>query len=288
MKRWIKKILLVCVLSLSFNNANAKPHDFSDMTIVVNSCDKYEELWGPFFKILFMKWPELEKGNIPIVLITNGKEFKHPAVTVYKSQNESTWSDTFGKALSTVKTKYVLYLQEDYFLTHLDLDRLDELFAVMKKENAGYMQLYGPTQEERIAYTGVPNLFYKNKFEKWRTSLQAAFWNKEIFAYLLNPAERIWDFEIAGSTRSEGNMSKFMTTIENDSIAYLNMAAEGSLVDTCLAEAKHLYGIEWETKLPLQSEFNFKRFLRKEILSPVYRNVWLPFKAFLTSIIGVI
>ena len=112
-------------------------HPFQDLTIVVNSCDKYEELWDPFFKIFFLRWPAVTNGSVPIVLITNTKKFTHPRVNVFMHSSETSWSDTFGRALRAVKTPYILYLQDDYFLSRLNVKRLGQLLEIMKNENAG-------------------------------------------------------------------------------------------------------------------------------------------------------
>ncbi|MBI1954499.1 MAG: hypothetical protein HYS39_02700 [Proteobacteria bacterium] len=260
-------------------------HEFQDLTIIVNSCDKYEELWDPFFKILFLKWQKLEQGSIPIILITNTKKFNHPAVQVFNSENEVSWSDTVKKALKTVKTQYVLYLQEDYFLVDLNLERLSQLFSLMKEEKIGYMQLYGGTKENRELFPKGKGLFYKNQFEQWRTSLQAGFWNKNLFSHLLDCREKIWDFEIKGSVRSEGSMLLFTVVMDDIPLTYLNMAAEGCLVDENIETIKKLYGIEWQRNLPLYSDFSLKRFWQKKVLPVLYWDFWMPFKTLIKSVI---
>ena len=48
-------------------------------TIVVSSCDKYEDLWEPFFSILKANWPELD---YQIVLNTETKKYKYPGLEI--------------------------------------------------------------------------------------------------------------------------------------------------------------------------------------------------------------
>jgi hypothetical protein len=264
------------LLCSPFSSLFAKSNDFSDLTIVVNSCDKYEELWEPFFKILFSQWQGLEKSSIPIVLIANTKKFNNPRVRVFNSGKEISWSDTVNRALNTVKTRYILYLQDDYFITHLDLNRLEELFNAMKKEQFGYMQISCGATGERKAFKNIQGLFYKNKFEKYRTSLQAAFWDKKVFSYLLNLKEKIWDFEIKGSMRSEGNMAPFMVIMENEPIIFMNMVAEGHLDDERIRSIQKMYGIQWDHSLPLKSEIPIIKVVFKQILIYLYWSVLKP------------
>ena len=79
----------------------------------------------------------MTNGSVPIVLITNTKKFTHPRVNVFMHSSETSWSDTFGRALRAVKTPYIFYLQDDYFLSRLNVKRLGQLLEIMKNENAG-------------------------------------------------------------------------------------------------------------------------------------------------------
>ena len=47
----------------------------NDITIIVNSCDKYSDLWYPFFELLRIQWPDL---SYPIILNTESKTYVHP------------------------------------------------------------------------------------------------------------------------------------------------------------------------------------------------------------------
>ena len=46
----------------------------NDVTIIVNSCDKYECAWEPFFKLFKINWPECESFNI--ILNTEEKKYE--------------------------------------------------------------------------------------------------------------------------------------------------------------------------------------------------------------------
>jgi hypothetical protein len=46
-----------------------------DLTILVNSCDAYEDLWYPFFELFRINWPNCKYD---IVLNTETKSYTHP------------------------------------------------------------------------------------------------------------------------------------------------------------------------------------------------------------------
>ena len=96
-------------MSLDSVNTTTKNIPFDDLSIVVFSCDKYQELWGGFFELLFKNWPSLKSTNsyIPIYLVSNSKRFDDPRVVTIKNENEKSWSDNALTVLATIKTKYV-------------------------------------------------------------------------------------------------------------------------------------------------------------------------------------
>ena len=65
----------------------------TDVTILVNSCDLYEDVWEPFFRLLKIQWPECEQYRI--VLNTETKEYNCEFLkveTICGGRN-STWSE---------------------------------------------------------------------------------------------------------------------------------------------------------------------------------------------------
>ena len=175
---------------------------FDDLTIVVFSCDKYQELWAPFFEMLFISWPSLKttNSNVPIYLVTNALQYNDPRITNIKNENEKSWSDNALAVLAAVKTKYVLILLEDYFFTSFDEKRLHEIFNYMKSQDAAYCQIScGTDVGERKRSKTCPGVAEKDRYESWRTSLNACIWRTKDMAHILKSGESIWEFEIAGT-----------------------------------------------------------------------------------------
>jgi hypothetical protein len=48
-------------------------------TIIVNSCDAYDDTWYPFFKLLKKYWPNCK---FPIVLNTETKKFEYEGLDI--------------------------------------------------------------------------------------------------------------------------------------------------------------------------------------------------------------
>jgi hypothetical protein len=135
---------------------------------------------------------------------------------------------------------------------------------------------------ERVQYNGLDGVFYKDKFEPWRTSLQAALWDKDLFSHLLNPKENIWMFEVDGSKRSEGSMSQFLVVTKDYPIEYFNMVAEGYVISDNLSKVKDKYGLEWNVSMKKDSDAKIKRYIHTKI-KWLYNECFIPFEVMLNS-----
>lgn len=263
------RFLLFLLISLS-TTAHSKKleerNNTEDLTIIVSSCDKYADCWKPFCQLLFKYWPFLkdQKRKIEIVLITNKKEFSYPGITVYKTGEDKSWSDNLLEALKTIKSKYVLYLQEDYFLSSpLDERRLGYLFTEMKKHNIPYIEI-GPDSffNKEKDYPLVKGTVIKGKHIPYRTSLQPALWEKKVLEHLLKQKETAWTFEVAGSTRSEGLMEPFLAVKNDHPIHFFNACGSGYFSKKALEFLKK-EGIALKSvSLPIDEDYPFTLWLR--------------------------
>lgn len=117
------------------------------LTILVNSCDNFEDCWHPFFKLLSIYWPDCAHR---IILNTEHKTFAYRGLSIRSSQVATAWSgsgripwsDCLLRCLEQVETEYVLYLQEDYFLNApVDQGLLLEFIALMSEKRIPHIRL---------------------------------------------------------------------------------------------------------------------------------------------------
>lgn len=255
-------------------------HDsFEDLSIVVFSCDKYQELWTPFFELLFKNWSSLKTSNaqVPIYLVANSQKYDDPRVTTINIQNEKSWSDNALTVLASVKTKYVLIVLEDYFFTRIDEKRLLNVFNFIKSTDVAYCQIaYNGTDVAIRKKTEVfPGVAEKDRYELWRTSLQSCIWRTKDMAHILRSGESIWAFEVAGTTRSQGLFGKFLTIFDNQPVDYLNMVQQRYLNSNNIKVIESMGVTFKRVKLDLDSDHAFKLYF--------YYQIFNPFKSFIGS-----
>ena len=166
-------------------------------SVLVNSCDSYEEAWEPFFKLFFKFWP-----NCPynIYLATQTKHYNHPNVTTINTI-DGTWSERINRALHAIDTPYVLLFLEDYFLQapvkYLEFKKYLDYIQKDQSVGAFYFNKIGGF---RVPSEKYPDMYDMNKtiLTKYHLNCQVALWNKQIFEEATSVPMSPWEFECNG------------------------------------------------------------------------------------------
>ena len=182
-----------------------------DYSILVNTCDKFEDCWYPFFQLFSVYWPEYS-GTV--YLNTEYKDFHFPegkyhieSLKVCKSHNVPrsvpvTWSQCLKWALEAVDTDLILYLQEDYFLK----DKVDHIgiqkYVSLLKNNVDIKCIYLHSHAVEKEGDELADGLWKVKANGWRLSCQAALWRKQELLDIIRIYESPWEFENFGNKRS--------------------------------------------------------------------------------------
>jgi len=167
-------------------------------SIIILSCDKYSDLWKPFFNLFFRFWPDCP---FPIMLVSNSKRFLRSGIKQLLVGPDKSWSDTLLTALSNISTEYVLLMLEDIFLTSaVDTEVVINNILWLDSRKGNYLRL-NPTPKpvrkiDEEHGEAPPSSVY-------RTSTVFCIWRKSVLEQLLVPGESAWDFEIFGSVRSD-------------------------------------------------------------------------------------
>jgi len=173
----------------------------SDVQILICSCDNYSDVWDPFFTLFFRYWPDCP---YKINLIANHKTCLNPRVATIATDPNSDWSSAFLHALSTICSKYVIVVMEDYLLTTpVSTETIRSMGAFMDGNGVSCLYLHpietkGPTVA-RIAGFEVCEV---RPGTAYRINLQAAVWQKSYLESIVRKGENAWSFEVCGSRRS--------------------------------------------------------------------------------------
>ena len=170
-----------------------------EVSILVVSCDRYADLWEPFFRCFFKYWPDCP---YPVYLGTNYRKFDDGRVASLDIGKDISYSDNLLAMLSRVDSPWVILWVEDRFLSHrVCSERISAVIGKAARLGAGYLKLISasPLVNDHMdgeEFGEIP------KGAKYRACFTVGLWRKEVLERLLVPGETAWEIERNGSRRS--------------------------------------------------------------------------------------
>ena len=180
----------------------AELSDFrSSVAVVVSSCDAFFDAWQPFSAFWRKFWSDCP---LEIFLLTNHLRVVSSRFQSLAVGTDRGWSTNLLLALDQISHDYVLYFQEDYFLTApVARAQLAEDFSYTLNSDADSLCFrarahpdtdFQPTNER----FGVVPLTSDG-----RTRCQVTLWKRRALEEILRSSETAWDFEAKGSARTQ-------------------------------------------------------------------------------------
>jgi hypothetical protein len=194
-----------------------------DLGIIVLSCDKYSDLWEPFFDLFFLHWPDCPYD---VYLASNKLKYNDPRVNSLLSGEDTDWSSGVRRCIQQIDHSYIMLFLDDAFLTSkINTAKIQKLAQMAINEKADYLRLR-PCPEPDIPYNELIGIISKDS--PYRTSIFASIWPKETFLDLLVNGESAWAFEIKGSMRSS-KYDRFYSTWD-DFFSYIHVVENGRYI----------------------------------------------------------
>lgn len=189
----------------------------TDIAVLVVSCDKYQDLWKPFFTLFFKYWQDCP---YPVYLGSNHSVYNDSRIKTITIGDDKDWSSGFRKILEQIPHPYVILLLEDYLLKQqVNNDRIQALAAYMKRKMAGCLRLF-PCPGPDVPCNDNIEVGEILKESDYRLSLQAAIWDKQVLLRLLQAGETPWQLEVRGSKRTDTMETSFLSVKRNSDHNY--------------------------------------------------------------------
>ncbi|HOS48121.1 MAG TPA: hypothetical protein PLG57_05765 [Bacteroidia bacterium] len=189
-----------------------------DYAVLVVSCDRYSDMWEPFFDFFKLFW-----SNCPfnVYLSTNYKTPNIDNVSVLNCNFSSDWSSELLSVIEKIPEKNIILFLEDYFIREkVDNDVLMSYLDCFNDRKAAYMKLgcFSSKYNELWPYKTLdsnPKVGVIDKTAKYLVCLQLTLWDKSFLKELLIKGESPWQFEINGSRRCEQSDREFLCVKES-------------------------------------------------------------------------
>ena len=186
-------------------------------TLVVCSCDAYQDVWRPLFTLFERYWPDIRKQ--PIILCTETLSYQQSGFAItcpqlfkgHPNPRSLPWSKILKDTLKySVTTDLVLIYLDDFLLQGpVNNERLEICLRYMEEnKNIANIVLYDcpPPYEPSKEY---PWLCKRSKKAPYLFTLQAGLWRRERLIHFLRDHESPWHFERWGSIRGRRYKDEF-------------------------------------------------------------------------------
>lgn len=188
-----------------------------DVTLLVSSCDKYEDAWHPFFELLHIYGNDF---SYPIVLNTETKNYtnKHFDIRVINTPEKATWSERMTNVLNQIDTEFVFLVLDDYFLKdYFDTERFEKVLDYMRThKDVGFVDIsprWATSEEEvqkNLKDNDIKDDFYVRERDEWNITIVPSVWRKDFFLNLLRKHEDVWMFEYYSGIRAKKTEMKIV------------------------------------------------------------------------------
>ena len=187
------------------------------LAVFVNTSDGFDDCWAPFLQLFARYGGDLNTSTV--YLNTERKDYAFESVALvptrvwFDGEPRPTWSECLSRGLNQIAEKYVLYLQEDYFLSQeVKTEWLERAIQVLEAEpdvGVVYLNRYGPQFRNEIPR--ADGFVEIQQPASYLLSTQAAIWRKDVLASLVCDWENGWMFEKFGSLRARKLPCRFVS-----------------------------------------------------------------------------
>lgn len=183
------------------------------VTILVNSCDLYEDAWEPFFRLLEIQWPECKYN---IVLNTETKQYMGQYdIKTINTKIGIPWSKRLKKVVKQIDSEYIMFFLEDEFLRSPVNNKCFEntITFMDKNPDVGYI-LMKHSGKQKIEIEEP--YFERNRItDKYQIVGLSALYRKDFLLNILRNHESPWDYEAFATDRLKKSNYKAMQYNKN-------------------------------------------------------------------------
>lgn len=171
----------------------------SSCSVLVVSCDRYRDLWPPFFHLFWKYWPACP---FPVYLGANSATWHDPRVCTIHAGPDESWSKSLRFFLGQIPSRYVLVLLEDFFLDGpVSSTAVASSLEALEVLDGTVLRLI-PNPPPDLAVESYPAIGQIHRLAPFRVSAQPGIWNRSALMAVLRDEESAWDFEHQGTMRS--------------------------------------------------------------------------------------
>ncbi len=197
--------------------------EYSDsVALLVSSCDAFFDAWKPFAQFFEKFWSDCP---LPCFLLSNELAVRSRRWQSLAVGPDRGWSSNLLVALERIPQRYVLYFQEDYFLTdHVRSEQLAADFAAVCTRDTDSLCFRARSEPDPGTEPLNDRFGLAPLASDGRSRCQVTLWKKSALQSILRAGETAWDFEARGSARTQEMQILTYLRRENTPVPYLMSA----------------------------------------------------------------
>ena len=172
--------------------SNSHLHDTS---VLIYSCDKYADVWGPFFTLLFRYW----ECPYQVYVVAEREQCLIPEVKTINVE-EGEWTDMVKSAVDQIDTEYVIGMCEDFFMRRpVRQNVIDDCIGQMNTSpNIACFNF--EKENDWVLKSDYAGFGRKPDNGAYRLSCQPTLWRREILSELLSNHMSAWEWELSSGS----------------------------------------------------------------------------------------
>lgn len=248
--------------------------------ILISTCDGYSDLWDANILLFNRNWADRRGQTFLVTDVPTEKEYENVRIIASGAGTEIT--ERLAMAVENVRTKYILFTMDDYFLTKpIDSGKLCRAIDFMEKENIDYLRLYPATKHylkrEGAVQSGEYPGFYHRNIDKgeYKVSLYPGLWKTDFMRMTLSKPMSAWNYEVE-LTDMARRVNARCAISNNGEFPFLDVIRKGKILRKANRYFKKnpIYRSEREV-MKAKDEFviRFRTCLRHTLPRPIFEKI---------------
>lgn len=173
------------------------------ITILVNTCDQYSDLWLMFYKALEEYWPDRQ---VEVVFNTENISsfgFDTQCCSIHNSESLE-WGQRLRDVLASIDTTYVLMVCDDFILEdYINVGAIEDIIDYMdgnEKISSFYLDKIDLESIGGCKYDGFSLI---SPEAEYRLNTAPAIWKKSDLLLFTGGVDTPWAWEVFGTYRTQ-------------------------------------------------------------------------------------
>ena len=160
-------------------------------SVLIYSCDKYSDVWGPFFTLFFRYW------NCPYQVYLTAETEQCLIPEVKTINTDGAWTDRIRQAVEEIPTDYIIGMCEDHFIRRAVRQGIIEKCEEYMDKNENIACFNFEKEYDWTNPSDYPGFGRKPNGSSYRKSCQPTMWRRKILLELLADSANPWMWELS-------------------------------------------------------------------------------------------